>query len=371
MTVSQFWQLLVQYPWAFFPLIMDLAVVFVNGWTDGPNSIATLVMTRSMRPRMAVAMSAVLNLLGVLSIGLIAAYSSVFSNVAETIASLVSFKVTSEASLNDAFIALGMGLVAVVIFSNISTKLNLPSSESNELVGGLTGGALALVCLPSSVMFGDISAVNGMAWIKVLAGFFGSLVLGFFLGFVLTKLIEVICRKMTRGKTTRFFTKGQIVSAGLMSYAHGLQDGSKFIGVLVIVALMLGNFAGLTPSVSSLVAEFYIYVPVALLMFAGSCMGGFNIIKTLGKDMAKLQKYQAFATDIASFIGLLLVTFLGIPVSTGTVKTTAIMGCGASQGLRKVKWNVAGKMVGLWILVFPVTALLGFLLTLALAAIIQ
>jgi inorganic phosphate transporter, PiT family len=368
MTISDLFSLLYSHPWAFFPVIMTFAVVFVNGWTDGPNSIATVVMTRSMKPRAAVAMSAVLNLLGVLSIGLIATYSSIFSNVVQTIASLVSFDVSSEAALTDALIAIGMGLVAVVAFSNLSTKLNMPSSESNELVGGLTGAALSLACLPSSTMYGNPS-VSGSAWGKVIAGFFGSLVLGFFLGYCLTKLIELICRKMTRGKTTRFFTKGQIVSAGLMSYAHGLQDGSKFLGVIVMIVYMLGSFEGYNVSVSSLVAEWWVYVPVAVLMFAGSCMGGFNIIKTLGKGMAKLQRYQAFATDIASFIGLLLVTFLGIPVSTGSVKTTAIMGCGASRGIKKVHWNVAGKMVGLWVVVFPITALLGFVLTLIFAAI--
>jgi inorganic phosphate transporter, PiT family len=370
MSVSQFFNLLAAYPWAFLPLILDLAVVFINGWTDGPNSIATLVMTRSLSPRLAVAMSAVLNLLGVMSIGLIATYSSLFSNVAETIASLVTFDFSSAAAMNDSFIAIGMGLLAVVFFSNLSTKLNLPSSESNELVGGLTGAALGLVCLPSSTMYHNPSAISVDAWIKVLAGFFGSLALGFALGFLLTKLIELLCHRLTRGTTTRFFTKGQIASAGLMSYAHGLQDGSKFIGVYVMIAYMLGTYSGETLTISGLVSEWWVYVPVAILMFAGSCMGGFNIIKTLGKDMAKLQKYQAFATDIASFIGLILVTFLGVPVSTGTVKTTAIMGCGASRGLRKVKWNVAGKMVGLWILVFPVTALIGFLMTLAFAALI-
>jgi PiT family inorganic phosphate transporter len=368
MSISVFFSILNAHPWAYLPIIMTLAVVFVNGWTDGPNSIATVVMTRSMKPRTAVAMSAVLNLVGVLSIGLIATYSTIFSNVVETIASLVSFDISTETALNDAMIAIGMGLVSVVLFSNLSTKLNMPSSESNELVGGLTGAALALACLPSSTMFGHPD-ISGSAWIKVIIGFFGSLLLGFFLGYGLTKLIELICRKMTRGKTTRFFTKAQVVSAGLMSYAHGLQDGSKFLGVIVMVVLMLGKFGGYNPTVTSLVAEWWVYVPVAVLMFAGSCMGGFNIIKTLGHDMASLQKYQAFATDIASFIGLILVTVFGLPVSTGSVKTTAIMGGGASRSLKKVHWNVAGKLISLWVAVFPITALVGFLLTLIFAAI--
>ena len=368
MSVSEFFVLMNGHPWAYFPVILCFAVVFVNGWTDGPNSIATLVMTRSMRPGRAVVMSAVLNFFGVLAVGLVAAYSTIFSNVVQTISDIVTFNPMTEADLTDSFIALGVGLFAVVFFSSVSTKLNMPSSESNELVGGLTGAAFALTCLPSSSLFGII-CVSGSVWITVLLGFVGSLVLGFFLGWAITKAIELLCSKMSRGGTTRFFTRAQIVSAGLMSFVHGLQDGSKFLGVFVIVTMMLGKYSGMTLSVSSLLAEWWVFLPVPILMFAGSCMGGFNIIKTLGKDMATLQKYQAFATDIAAFIGLLLATFLGVPVSTGSVKTTAILGGGATRSLKKVHWDVAGKMVGLWVLVFPLTAIIGFVVTIALAAI--
>jgi PiT family inorganic phosphate transporter len=367
MDIGQFFSLVNAHPWAYPVIFLNLAVIFINGWTDGPNAIATCVTTRCIKPRNAVIIAAIGNVLGILLIGLLGSYLAElteFGSVAKTIASLANFDVSTDASLTNALIAVSAGLLSIVIWSLGSTYFGFPSSESNELVGGVTGGAMALGALAGMNWF---SMVGWSAWSKVLIGFFGSLILGFLLGYVLTKLIEVICRKMTRGKTTRFFIKAQIVSAGAMSFVHGIQDGSKFIGIFILLATMLeqGNPVDLT----ALQAAWWLYVPVAVVMAGGTLMGGYSIIKTLGKDMAVLQKYQAFATDVASVIGLLLATVFGLPVSTGSVKSTSILGCGATRGLKKVHWNVAGEMIGSWVIIFPATALIGFLFTLVFASI--
>src|SRR5574344_1672778 len=362
MSINQFFAIVGEHPWAIVALVLNLLVIFINGWTDGPNAIATCVTTRCLKPRTAVLIAAVGNFVAILFLGLIGAWISDFGSVAKTIASLVQFTTTTEAGLTDALIAISAGLLAIVIWSLGSTYFGFPSSESNELVGGITGGAIALAVLGGQPWY---SLVGWSAWIKVLIGFFGSLILGFFLGFVLTKLIEYLCRKMTRGATTRFFTKGQIFSAGAMSFVHGLQEGAKFIGIFILLASMLKGGEDL----STLQTAWWLLLPVALVMGGGTLMGGYSIIKTLGKDMANLQKYQAFATDIASVIGLLLATFFGLPVSTGSVKSTSILGCGATRGLKKVHWDVAGKMIGSWVLIFPGTALIGFLFTLLFASI--
>jgi inorganic phosphate transporter, PiT family len=356
MNLSQLVSLANAHPWAYVAIVMNLMVIFINGWTDGPNAIATCVTTRAMRPRSAVIMAAVCNMLGVLCIGFLAVYLSDTGSVAQTIASLVSWPDT--ASIDRVMVAISAGLFAIIVWSLGSTYFGFPSSESNELVGGITGAAMAMAALMGASNW--FSYLSWNAWNKVLYGFFGSLILGFLLGWGLTKLIEIICRNLHRGKTTRFFKRGQIVSAGFMSFVHGIQDGAKFIGVFIMIAAMLSSASGQAYDTSSLAEAWWIYVPVALVMTAGTSMGGYNIIKTLGKDMAKLQMHEAFATDIASVIGLSLATFLGIPVSTGTVKSTAILGGGATKGIKKVKWNVAGKMVGSWVLIFPLTALIGF-----------
>lgn len=363
MSIGQFFSLVNAHPLAYLVILLNVAVIFINGWTDGPNAIATCVTTRCLSPKKAVFMAAFFNLLGVLCIGFLASYLSDFSSVSKTIASLISFNTSSDGALNDALAALSSGLIAIVIWSLGSTYFGFPSSESNELVGGITGAGMALSALAGLNWF---SAIAWSSWYKVLYGFFGSLILGFVLGYGLTKLIQVLCRKMRRGPTTRFFSKGQIASAALMSFVHGIQDGAKFIGVFILLASMLASRGG---DVSSLESAWWMYVPTAIIMTAGTLMGGYSIIKTLGSEMAQLEKYQAFATDIASVIGLLLATFLGLPVSTGSVKSTAILGGGAAKSWRKVHWNVAGEMIGSWIIIFPLTALIGFLFTLLLASI--
>ena len=188
------------------------------------------------------------------------------------------------------------------------------------------------------------------------------------LGYVFTLLIQLIFRKVTKGKSTRFFNVGQIVTSGLMSFMHGVQDGAKFIGISILICATLkasngGDYATVLTSLSN---TWWIYVPVAVFITAGTFMGGYNIIKTMGKGMATLKKYQAFATDIAASIALLLATFFGLPVSTGTVKSTAIMGGGAARSFRRVKWPVAGKMVMWGVIVFPASALVGFILVMIL-----
>lgn len=356
MSINQFFAIVGEHPWAIVALVLNILVIFINGWTDGPNAIATCVTTRALKPKVAVAMAAICNLLGVLAIGAFAKYLSGFGDVAQTIANLAKWP--SSLSIDKVMVAISSGLVAIVVWSLGSTKFGFPSSESNELVGGITGAAIAVAALSGESNW--FSYVGWGAWGKVLYGFFGSLILGFILGYGLTKLIELICHKMHKGKTTRFFEKGEIVSAGVMSFVHGIQDGAKFIGVFIMIAAMLVASRGESYDTSSLSGVWWMYVPVAIVMTAGTCMGGYNIIKTLGHDMASLEKYQAFATDIAATIGLLLATFLGIPVSTGTVKSTAILGGGASKSFRRVHWDVAGKMVGSWILIFPLTAVISF-----------
>jgi PiT family inorganic phosphate transporter len=272
--------------------------------------------------------------------------------------------------LDHALIAISFGLLANILFSLGCTYYGFPSSQSNALVGGLTGSAMALAALAGKNWF---NAVGWDAWEKVLIGFFGSIALGFVLGYGLTYLIQLICRKMKKGDTTRFFTRGQIVASGLMSIAHGIQDGAKFIGVYLVIAAMLkcgtDSSLSLSTTVANLLGRPWIVIPVAIVITCGTLVGGKSIIKTMGSGMAKLDKYRGFATDIAAFLGLMLATIFGLPVSSGTVKATAIMGCGAAKSFRQVHWGKAGEMVLSWILIFPGTALIAFVLTMIFASI--
>ena len=359
MTINDFFTLCNAHPWAYVALIFDFGVVFVNGWTDGPNAIATAVTTRAIRPKPAVIMCALLNVAGALIIGAFSIYlSKVFGgDVSKTIAGLVNW---GDSSVDRILCGVAMGLLSIVVVSLLCTFLGFPSSQSNCLIGGITGSGLVLMIL------GNNGSIGINPWLKVIIGFVGSLILGFLLGYGITWLIKWTFRKVTRGRATRFFNGGQVAASGLMSFFHGVQDGAKFIGISMLIGAMLASSSGLdyTEALSSLDGVWWIYLPVAILIGLGTLMGGYKIIKTMGKGMANLQKYQAFATDIAASIGLLLATLFGIPVSTGTVKSTAIMGGGAAKSFRRVKWPVAGKLVLWGVIAFPLSAITAMVLTL-------
>jgi PiT family inorganic phosphate transporter len=370
MSISQFFNLANANPWAYVALIFNFGVVFINGWTDAPNCIATCVTTRCLSPKKAIVMAAIGNLIGTILVGFLSQYLS-SGDVSQTIAGIVDFT-GSGFSLQDALIAISFGLLGNILFSLGCTYFGFPSSQSNALVGGLTGGGMALVAYYGGANW--FSAIGWEAWKKVLIGFFGSIVLGFILGYGLTFLIQLICRKARKGDTTRFFTHGQIVASGLMSIAHGIQDGAKFIGVFLVIAAMLtqpADSSALSSTVASLLGQVWIVLPVAVVITCGTLMGGKSIIKTMGSGMAKLDKYRGFATDIAAFLGLILATVFGLPVSSGTVKATAIMGCGAAKSFRQVRWGKAGQMVLSWVLIFPGTAIIAFILTLIFVAIFK
>ena len=358
MTIQEFFSLCNNHPWAYIALLINFAVVFVNGWTDGPNSIATAVTTRAITPKKAVTMCAVLNAAGVIVIGAFSKYISklVGGDVSQTIANLVNW---GTASADQILCAIACGLLAIVVVSLLCTYFGFPSSQSNCLVGGITGAGVAIILL------GKGGSIGVNPWIKVIVGFVGSLLLGFALGYGLTLLIQVLFRKATRGKTTRFFNVGQIVTSGLMSFMHGVQDGAKFLGISILIGAILSSANGgsYSDALLALSGQWWIYIPVSIFITAGTFMGGYKIIKTMGRGMAILQKYQAFATDIAASIGLLLATFFGLPVSTGTMKSTAIMGGGSAKNIRRVKWKTAGRMVLWGVIVFPASALVGLILT--------
>ena len=358
-SISEFFELCNAHPWAYIAILLNLCVVFVNGYTDGPSTIATAVHTRALRPRTAFILCAVFNLLGALAIGAFSIFlSKIFGgDIISTISSLVNF---GSASIDKILCVIACGLGAIILTSQICTHLGLPSSQSNCLIGGLTGGGLSLIIL------GYGGSIGLIPWIKVLAGFVGSLIAGFLLGFGITKLIELICRKMNKGKTNRFFNHGQVVSCALMNFVHGIQDGGKFIGISVLIAAILyqdkNGGVELLEAVNGINGTWWIYLPVCLVLFGACLIGNRRILNSLGRGMANINRYQAFATDIASSIGLLVATLFGLPLSTGTIKNTAIMGTAATRSVRRVKWKKAGEIV-LWnALAFPISAIVAFIL---------
>ena len=340
MSFSEFLSQLVSNPTLLITVLLTLGVIFVNGWTDAPNAIATCVSTRCMGPRAAILMAAVFNFLGVLLMTMINA------NVATTVFEMVDFSGNN----HEALVALCAALFAIVIWAVAAWWFGIPTSESHALIAGLSGAAIAL--------HGGLEGINGEQWIKVIYGLVLSTFLGFFAGYVVAKLTAFLFRNVERQKTNKIFNGAQIAGGAAMAFMHGAQDGQKFMGVFML-GIFLSNGNG---DVESFQIPLWLMVLCSLVMGIGTSIGGYRIIKAVGMDMFKLETYQGFAADAAAAGCLLLASLTALPVSTTHTKTTAIMGVGAAKRLSSVKWSVVKDMVMTWVLTFPGCGLIGFLM---------
>ena len=336
---SYFVQQVLSSPVLAITVALTLGVIFVNGWTDAPNAIATCVTTRCMRPRPAIIMSAVFNFLGVLIM------THVNASVASTISNMVDFGADTQMAL----VALCAGQFSIVVYSVGAARFGIPTSESHSLIAGLSGAAIAL---------GGASGINMGEWVKVLYGLVLSICAGFGIGWLVCKLITIVCVGIDRRRANGFFTYAQIAGAAAMSFMHGAQDGQKFIGVLFLGIAFANGQSG----VEGVVIPVWLMMLCSTVMGVGTSVGGEKIIKAVGMDMVKLEKYQGFSADLASAFALLVMTLTGIPVSTTHVKTSSIMGVGAVKRLSAINFGVVKDMMLTWVFTFPGCGLISFLM---------
>lgn len=311
-------------------VVLCIGATMVNGATDAPNAIATVVGTRAMSAGRAIAMAAICNFIGLVGI------TAVSTAVAGTIFGMVDFGGDNHAAL----VALAAAMVAIIVWGVAAWALGIPTSQSHSLIAGITGAAIALQ--------GGLGGINADQWIKVIYGLVISTVLGFGTGWLFVRLIKKACAGFDRAGTTRFFKWAQIVAGAGVAVLHGAQDGQKFLS-LAMLAVMLGMYG--TSDMQGF--PLWLIVLISLAMSLGTAVGGRKIIKSVGVEMVKMEQYQGFAACLSACFCIGLATFTGMPVSTTHTKTTAIMGVGAEKSLRGVKWNLAGRMVLTWVLTFP------------------
>jgi PiT family inorganic phosphate transporter len=283
-------------------------------------------------------MASIFNFLGVLVMTMIN------KSVAETISKMVNF-----GESKNALIALCAALFAIVVWATAAWAFGIPTSESHALIAGVSGAALALQ---------GGKGINGSEWINVIYGLFMSTILGFGLGFLVTRIIGSICKNKDKRKTTKFFKNAQIAGGAAMAFMHGAQDGQKFMGIFMLGMVLSGT----TGNAVDMGIPIWLMVLCSLVMALGTSIGGYRIIKTVGMGMVKLDTFQGFSADTAAAISLLAASLAGIPVSTTHTKTTAIMGVGASKRISSVNWSVVKEMVAAWVLTFPGCGLLGYLM---------
>ena len=340
MEFHQFFDLMLQNPLMCLAVVLTLGVILVNGWTDAPNAIATCVSTRCMSERAAVLMAAVCNFFGVFIMTLIS------PKVSQTITKMVKFEGNEEA-----MIALSAAMFAIVLWATAAWVFGIPTSESHALIAGLTGSAIAL--------HGGVGGVDGGEWVKVIIGIVVSITLGFGFGFLICKVVSILFKNVERRKAQSFFKGAQITGAASMAFMHGAQDGQKFMGIIILCSVLAqnGNVEGSSEPV------LWMMLLCSIVMGLGTSIGGKKIIKSVGMDMVKLEKYQGFSADIAAAGALLFCSLTGLPVSTTHVKTTSIMGVGAVKRLSAVNLGVVKDMAMTWVATFPGCGILGYLMT--------
>ncbi|MEO6688295.1 MAG: inorganic phosphate transporter [Dokdonella sp.] len=350
-------------------VLIALAFEYINGFHDTANSIATVVATKVLSPGQAVLLAAATNLVGALA----------GTAVAKTIASgLIDTNIVAVTPL-----VLICALLGAIVWNLITWWWGLPSSSSHALVGGLSGSALAAAHDNWSAI---IWAQGGAHWWgekgvlpKVVLPMITSPVAGFILGLLLMGLLFSLMeflgsrkgplQKLGRTRfANAFFGKAQLVSASAMGLSHGLNDAQKTMGIIALAlagATASGSLEHVPSWLNFLRIEqdasrqfeiaLWIKVLCALTMAAGTAVGGWRIIKTLGHKMVKLHPINGFAAETASASIILTASHFGIPVSTTHNISAAILGVGVAKRANAIRWTIVERMLWAWILTLPIT----------------
>jgi PiT family inorganic phosphate transporter len=313
---------------------MALAFAFTNGVHDAANAIATLVATRAARPGAAVLVAAACNVLGPVLLG---------SAVADTIEGIVTVP-TSEVTA-----VLGAALTGAVAWNAITWARGLPSSSGHALLGGLVGAAL--VRGPDSVNWGGFDGVVPVGVIGVAVVLTTAPILGFVVGLVVDRLARRAGRRATR-RARRPVRAGQWLMSGALALSHGANDAQKAVGVMAVVLVAGGELSHLT-------APLWADLACGIALTAGTALGGWPIVRTLGRRITLLRPLDALASQVGSTAVLLSATLVGAPVSTTQIVASSVVGVGGGRRRwRHVRWRVVRAMLLTWLVTVPATAVL-------------
>jgi inorganic phosphate transporter, PiT family len=305
-----------------------LAFDFTNGFHDSANAIACSISTRAMSPRIALLLAAALNMAG--------AFAG--QNVAKTIGKgLVTLPTDSQTVVLAA-------LAGAIAWNLITWYFGIPSSSSHALIGGLVGATLVAV------------GSSGVEWSgilhKVIVPMVSSPVIGLLVAFLLMNALLLLVFRWAPAPVQRHFRRLQPLSSMAVAFAHGSNDAQKTMGVITLALITSGHLAA-----SSSIPTWVIVV-AATSMALGTYSGGRRIIKTLGQKVVRLDPIHGFAADTSSAAVIYTAAHFGFPISTTQSITASIMGAGATRGLRKVKWSVAGTIAWAWVFTLPASALM-------------
>lgn len=310
-------------------VLLALCFDYVNGFHDTANAIATSVSTKALSPRAAILVAASLNFLGALS----------GTAVATTIGkSIVAPEMVTGLVLITALIG--------AIFWNLFTwYFGIPSSSSHALIGGLVGAVIAGFGFPYVQWHGFFSIFSGLIIAPVVGLLAGSMVM---------TILFWIFKSASPALTNKKFRTLQILSACMASFAHGSNDAQKSMGIITM-ALVSGGLLG------TFQVPLWVKIACAGAMAAGTAVGGWKIIRTMGGKIFRIEPINGFAADFTSAVVIYTASLLGAPVSTTHVVSSSIMGVGAAKRLRGVRWNIARQIIIAWFVTIPSAALVTML----------
>ena len=303
---------------------------FINGFHDSANVVATMISSRAMSARKALALSAVANFCGPFLFGV-------------AVATTIGQEVIAPQSIT--IVVILAALLAAIIWNLATWYFGIPSSSSHALVGGLIGAV--------SIDFG-FATIQMRGLLKVIAVLFVSPILGLVVGYLFMKLVLFLARGASP-RINSFFKRSQVITSLALALSHGSNDAQKTMGIIAMALVTIGYS-------SEFSVPWWVVALSAGAISLGTAMGGWRIIRTLGGKFYKIRPVHGFTTQIASACIILGAAFLGGPVSTTHVVSSAILGVGSAERVSRVRWNVVGNILVAWVLTIPASALLAALL---------
>jgi PiT family inorganic phosphate transporter len=321
-----------------FVLIIVLSIGFgvVNGFNDAANAIAPAIGARSISPRVAILIAAIANMAGACT-GIAVAHTI---GKGILIADAITFATVIAA------------LASIIIWGTMATYMGLPISLHHGFIAGLAAAGAAVAGNEAVVW-----SVMG----QILAAVIIAPTLGFAGGFAAMILLYWLFKRAAPDKMRRVFSRGQFLTTAFMAYSHGKNDGQMPIGVIAMALVIYYNDSTIWDRLSIASADlWWIIVIPALAISAGTAMGGWRVIKTMGMKVTTLRPVQGFTTQAAAATVIEVASAFGIPVSTTHLITASTMGVGATERFSAVRWGIAGNIIAAWVLTFPICGALGY-----------
>lgn len=318
--------------------LLIIGVIFVNGWTDAPNAITASVSTGALKLRSGIILAAIFNFIGALVMGII--NTSVLRSVEG-----ITFMIGSDSER--ALPILSAALLSIILWAVIAWYFGIPTSESHALISGIFGAALA--------SNGGLKGMELSALRLAVAGLAISLPIGFFGGFLIGKILEVVSYNTKSQNKEIIIRCFQRLGAAAMAFMHGAQDSQKFAGVFLAAICMSGSEGADFESV-----PIWLTLLCSMVISLGTAAGGYRIIKRVGMDTVALTPVKGLAADISAALSMLLASAFGMPVSTTHTATASVVGAGISSYPKKINTGSIREMMIAWILTFPCCGLISF-----------